>query len=400
MKIHRTPQRPAAPPAAKARTAAKAKPAAKAPGSKKRLAPAARQKRSAAKRGRGAKHPSARFVLCAAAVLACSALASLLAASAIIQPTGQIGQMDALPARSVIGQQTDTIEFWARAQYREADRTRTLSHAMPLFASEALQLAGSKARLDQLFAGLRTSDGQQVQLSARNISAVTPYYTFDSSQEISCDFVDQIPCSLVYGPSGAYTLCEGSVDISLGHSSLYPALFCYTLLFTPKDQLPTEEQFAQAYQDILWQLLLMAGYPSEGSPNQLSTHMLALLDDFSLEGLSGQGMPPESANALRTSAASAANALLSPGYRVQANGWGALDPLGLFNDFDIDDPASQEAYLQSLFQLSSIDLQIIRLEQNYLVLFNCSQTAAGCVVGMYYDPILGCWSGMGIQNTW
>ncbi len=375
----------------RAKPAPKQRPAASARGSKPFALPRpGRKKPSPAKSGKGSSHTS-RFALFSAAVLACSALASFLAANAIIQPSGQIGQMAALPAYNVIGQRAETMEFWARAQYHEqVDQSEAPGSYV---ASELFPYAGAQDMMERLLALQQSPQGLPLSPSPRGYSSA-PQHIYDERMRIHCCFIDDLPLAILPGDQSGKI---GQLDVSVGTSTENTFPFCYTILFTSGGPAPTEEQFAQAYQNILEDLLLLAGYPEEKACS-LWAILSLLMDSGPFPDDLTDAATRDTLDVMNSAFQITVSQLLAPGQEARDNGWGSLDPSGLFSRFDISDPASQEAYLQSLFDYFSVDLQIIQLERNFLVLFNCSR-ASGCVLGMYYDPILQIWSGLGFQDV-
>ena len=62
--------------------------------------------------------------------------------------------------------------------------------------------------------------------------------------------------------------------------------------------------------------------------------------------------------------------------------------------YDLDDPERATDLLQEHFSSQGLSLQILRLEEFYLVLIGDSSST----LGLYYSPVLETWCGFGLQQ--
>ena len=353
--------------------------------------------RGAAKRPRsGALRANLAFCLLTVFILAASGASSAWAAARIANPSGQLDSFAALPVYNVIGQRTDRLEFWPRARYH--DLARANGYPLPFTAQQALEETGFQELLLNLI-GSCTYISSLSGLEEAGQMACYSYYT----DSVICRFYDDIPVQLLCEGGTEPFVYQGVLNASSGRGNGTDQL-CYTALITPDDSMTpaTEEQFQQAYQTILEHLMLLTGdtgsapYYSCGPLNTALSIVSALFpyvadyansveEAIAWENASDSGYP---------SVMSTLN--LIDQLLTQINMANELSPcewMGVAEP-DRSDPEEVERFLQNYFRdVLFLDLQILRQDDCYLILFQSSTN----VLGLYYDPLLKTYTGFGIQ---
>lgn len=334
--------------------------------SPRRNRPAAAAQKAAASQTPAARRPFPRFAALTLALLAGSGLCLFFLARWLILPGAQVGSLAALPAYNMVGKKNDQGNFWSMAQYH--DLPPTSSGDGRLFALEALDQLGSREQLEQLM----QSDGR-CSLRAAEGAVVTSRDYNDLLQEVTCWFIDDIPCTF-----SDYTGREipGTVDLSMGWSSGFSNLpVCYTVLFHPQ-QSAGEEAFEKAYASLVDDLQQLCS----GSIDTFYS-IETMLTTMGSEPLESAGMTWERACALTD---------------LSARMGHTLEQLYSSSNFpyDLDDPEQADALLQNHFSQQGLSLQILRLEEFYLVLISSNNAT----LGLYYSPVLETWCGLGLQE--
>lgn len=313
-----------------------------------------------------------RFVPLTLGLLAGSALCLFAMAQWIIRPDLQVGSFAALPAYNVVGQQTDRADFWARAQYHNAT-PQTPIQTTPLFALDALSRMEQLFPLDQLLYS-RTPGT----LTVPDTSVKSAWYHTNTFQLLTCTFWDDVPA--IYSTHSGQTY-PGCIELSLGRSVVNEQQpLCFTLLFLP-DEAPDEQAFEAAYSSVVDDLQQLCA----GKLNSFHTleDLLGNLDPAAFEGEPGWFAPLQARNL--TGLAGQMSSLLLELYLN-----------GSF-PYDLADPAQADALLQEYFRERSCTLQILRLEDCYLVLISTEQDSGTATLGLYYSPVLKTWCGIGLQ---
>lgn len=151
-----------------------------------------------------------------------------------------------------------------------------------------------------------------------------------ANDNVVCRFYDNIPIQIADSQAPDTPIYQGVINSSSGRM-ISTGRYCYSALITPSAAMdaPTEEQYRQAYGTLLEQLL---------------------------------ELPPWE----------------------QIN-WPEPNP---------NDPEAVERFLQEYYStMYNIDLQILRQDGCYLVLFQISEHT----LGLYFDPLLQAYTGFGLQ---
>lgn len=307
-----------------------------------------------------------RFTALAMVLLAGSALCLFFLAQCLIRPSAQIGSLAALPAYNMVGEQNDQASFWSMAKYHDLPPTSSDDH--PFFALDALNRLNSRDHLTQLM----QPDGMCSLIAAEG--ALVSSWTYDDLlQEVRCWFVDDIPCT--YSDSTGREI-PGSVDLSMGWSTGFSCLpVCYTVLFHPQ-QNAGEEAFEKAYASLVDDLQQLCGARIDRFVS-IETMLLTL----GTAPFENAGMTFESACAL-------SDLGIYMGQTLEQLYTSATFP------YDLDDPERATDLLQEHFSSQGLSLQILRLEEFYLVLIGDSSST----LGLYYSPVLETWCGFGLQQ--
>ena len=306
-----------------------------------------------------------RFAALMMVLLVGSALCLFFLAQCLIRPSAQIDSLAALPAYNIVGKRNDQTTFWSLAQYHDLPPTSSDDH--PFFALDALNRLNSRDHLIQLM----QPDGMCILIAAEG--AVVSSWTYDDLlQEVRCWFVDDIPCT--YSDSTGREI-PGSVDLSMGWSSGFSNLpVCYMALFRPQ-QSAGEDAFDKAYASLVDDLQQLC----RGRINTFHS-IQTMLTTMDPEAFTENGMTWDGASTLT-------NLGIEMGHVLeQLYFWGSFP-------YDLADPEHAADLLQDHFSEEGFSLQILRLEEFYLVLIS-RDTAT---LGLYYSPVLETWCGFGLQ---
>ena len=310
-----------------------------------------------------------RFAALLMVLLACSSLCLFFLAQWLILPGAQVGSLPALPAYNIAGQQNDQASFWTMARYH--DLPPTTFKNQPFFAVDALSRLDSHQHLEQIM-----QSGGMCSLRAAE-GATTSFWNYDDLlQEVSCQFIDDISCT--YSDATGREI-PGVVNLSMGWSSGFlPLPVCYTALFQPR-QRAEEEAFEKAYASLVNDLQLLCS----GSMNTFHS-VETMLSTVESEPFEDAGMTAQSAESLA---------------ELSSNMAYALSDLYQTGTFPVDqtsseDPKRTEVRLQEYCSQQGLSLQILRLEEFYLLLLDNGSYS----LGLYYSPVLETWCGLGLQD--
>ncbi|WP_418972761.1 hypothetical protein, partial [Allofournierella sp.] len=73
------------------------------------------------------------------------------------------------------------------------------------------------------------------------------------------------------------------------------------------------------------------------------------------------------------------------------------DSLRAANPADPENERIEQALQSAFLAWQSIDFQLVTLDSTILMLFTASYDGSSSALGIYYDPVLACYSGFGIQ---
>ena len=336
-----------------------------------RRADAQRNAALPAGKGKSFRRLRSRFVPLTLGLLAGSGLCLFALAQWIIRPDLQVGSFAALPAYNVVGQQTDRADFWARAQYHNATPQYPIQ-TTPLFALDSLSRMEQLFPLDQLLYSRAPGS-----LTVPDTSVKSAWSHTNTFQLLTCIFWDDVPA--IYSTHSGLTY-PGCVELSLGCSMVNDQQpLCFTLLFLP-DESPDEQAFEAAYGRVVDDLQQLGG----GQMNSFHTleDLLSNLDPVAFQG--NYWLSSLQARNLTELAGQMSSLLLE------------LYLNGSF-PYDLADPAQADALLQEYFRERSCTLQILRLEECYLVLISTELDSGTATLGLYYSPVLKTWCGIGLQ---
>lgn len=342
------------------------------------------------------------FVALTVLILAAGGAGAAVATIKISTPSGQVDSLAAMPVYNVIGQRTDRVEFWPRARYH--DLARASGYPLPYTPQQALDESSSWEILYNMIGFcLNIRDLTGLEQGESNSMACYAY----QSDSVICRFYDDVPVQITYDGDNGFSNYQGLLNTSLG-KGLNTDQLCLTALITPASSMTTatEDQYQQAYLDILQHLIQLTGehpegaYPDDAEIPYYSDGPLAgilpilqetLLFSIPVDSPS-EAMEVGSSSALST-ITKFSNILLDDSWKGQSV---YLPPWEQINMAEPDhtDSASMERFLQEYFQqIYSVDLQILRQENCYLILFQQDDS----VLGLYYDPLLRTYTGFGIQ---
>lgn len=320
----------------------------------------------------------------------------------ITTPSGQVDSFAAMPVYNVIGQRTDRVEFWPRARYHEL--ARASGYPLPYTPQQALDESNCWGALYNMIGScLDLRDLTALEQTANSSMACYSYQT----DNVNCRFYDNVPVQITYNSENGLNSYQGLLNTSLG-KGLDNDQLCLTALITPASSMPpaTEEQYQQAYQTILEHLMQLTGdrpeetYPADTNVPYYSDGPIVWLLTFMQDRTAypfpindvGEATAVDSSSAWLT-ITQFSNLLLDDSWKGQSVYLPPWEQIGMAEP-DRNDPEAVERFLQEYFQqMYSIDLQILRQENCYLILFQQYDS----VVGLYYDPLLQTYTGFGIQ---
>ena len=312
-----------------------------------------------------------RFWVLTLGLLAGSGLCLFALAQWLILPDLRVGSLKALPAYNVVSQRADRADFWAVAQYHDATPISRFNSS-PLFALDALSQLNLLFPLNELMNSRANGS-----LSAQE-TAVEPAWSHTNPfQLVSCTFWENIPC--IYSTHTGQKI-PGHLEMSLGRSDANERRpLCFTLLFLP-DEAPDEQAFETAYCSVV---------------DDLQQLCSSRLNSFhTLENLLANMDPEAFQKKYQFSARQALN--LTDLAKNMGQLLEQLYNTGSF-PYNLADPAQADALLQEYFQERGYTLQVLRLEDCYLVLISAELDGGSATLGIYYSPVLKTWCGIGLQ---
>lgn len=342
------------------------------------------------------------FVLLTVLILAAGGTCAVRASSLLTTPSDQIGSFDSLPVYNVIGQRTERVEFWPRARYH--DRAQALGYPLTYTPRQAFEENNASLILQDL---LNYSNfDQQLTLSlSSQLQDTFACYSY-ASDNVVCRFYDNIPIQIAPTGDGTTPIYQGVINSATGRM-ISTGRYCYSALITPSAAMdaPTEEQYRQAYGTLLEQLLQLAGGGHEAPPYYCDGPLVWVLSTLQAD------FPSTVPVDLGADAAEAAEWTgdFSSAYSVLEGFCSTLldnfqkneqllelPPWEQINwpEPNPNDPEAVERFLQEYYStMYNIDLQILRQDGCYLVLFQISEHT----LGLYFDPLLQAYTGFGLQ---
>ncbi|WP_418454488.1 hypothetical protein [Allofournierella sp.] len=351
-------------------------------------APCGRQRSAARKR----RYTAWKVAALAAGILLAGSLGTYLAAQAIAAPKTAVEQSAALPVRNAVGQKADEVKFlpWqvfdqaAPAPVGEVD-VQEVIRALQAPAMALLSCGYTRQAAWEPAAG--SSSLPCFSLSDRQGDFA---YIQDAGFTVTCQ----------PGPEGLPAAFPALLDVAAGTSpgGLHAAYFVMQLrpdLVTS----PGPDQLDAARHAVLQDLYALAGtaggrlaVPSvagaEETVQSSSACSLQAMLPF-LEGYLGEGSftgaPAAALSLVR-------GALDSPDFAELFR-----DSLRAANPADPEDERIEQALQSAFLAWQSIDFQLVTLDSTILMLFTASYDGSSSALGIYYDPVLACYSGFGIQ---
>ena len=342
------------------------------------------------------------FVLLTVLILAAGGTCAVRASSLLTAPSGQVDSFAALPVYNVIGQRTERVEFWPRARYH--DRAQALGYPLTYTPRQAFEENNASLILQDL---LNYSNfDQQLTLSLsdqlQNDFACYAY----QRDNVVCRFYDNIPIQIADSQAPDTPIYQGVINSSSGRM-ISTGRYCYSALITPSAAMeaPTEEQYRQAYGTLLEQLLQLAGGANEAPPyycdGQLVWVLSALQADFpstlpvdlgadAAETAEWTGDFSSAYSVLEGFCSTLLDNFQKNEQLLELPPWEQIN----WPEPNPNDPEAVERFLQEYYStMYNIDLQILRQDGCYLVLFQISEHT----LGLYFDPLLQAYTGFGLQ---
>ena len=343
---------------------------------------------------------NAAFALLTVLILAVGGAGAVWASSRLTTPSDQIGSFDSLPVYNVIGQRTERVEFWPRARYH--DRAQAMGYPLPYTPRQAFEENNASLILQNLI--LYSNFDQELTLSlSSQLQNTFACYSY-ASDNVVCRFYDNIPIQIADSQAPDTPIYQGVINSSSGRM-ISIGRYCYSALITPSAAMdaPTEEQYRQAYGTLLEQLLQLAGGGHQEAPYYCDGPLVWVLStlqaDFPSTVITGLGTGEEEyaegqfsytystlewfcSTLLDNSQKNEQLLELPPWEQIN---WPEPNP---------NDPEAVERFLQEYYStMYNIDLQILRQDGCYLVLFQISEHT----LGLYFDPLLQAYTGFGLQ---
>lgn len=345
---------------------------------------------------------NAAFALLTVLILAVGGAGAVWASSRLTTPSDQIGSFDSLPVYNVIGQRTERVEFWPRARYH--DRAQAMGYPLPYTPRQAFEENNASLILQNLI--LYSNFDQELTLSlSSQLQDTFACYSY-ASDNVVCRFYDNIPIQIADSQAPDTPIYQGVINSSSGRM-ISTGRYCYSALITPSAAMdaPTEEQYRQAYGTLLEQLLQLAGGGHQEAPYYCDGPLVWVLSTLQAD------FPSTVPVDLGADAAEAAEWTgdFSSAYSVLEGFCSTLldnfqkneqllelPPWEQINwpEPNPNDPEAVERFLQEYYStMYNIDLQILRQDGCYLVLFQISEHT----LGLYFDPLLQAYTGFGLQ---
>lgn len=343
---------------------------------------------------------NAAFALLTVLILAVGGAGAVWASSRLTTPSDQIGSFDSLPVYNVIGQRTERVEFWPRARYH--DRAQAMGYPLPYTPRQAFEENNASLLLQNLI--LYSNFDQELTLSlSSQLQDTFACYSY-ANDNVVCRFYDNIPIQIADSQAPDTPIYQGVINSSSGRM-ISTGRYCYSALITPSAAMdaPTEEQYRQAYGTLLEQLLQLAGGGHQEAPYYCDGPLVWVLStlqaDFPSTVITGLGTGEEEyaegefsytystlewfcSTLLDNSQKNEQLLELPPWEQIN---WPEPNP---------NDPEAVERFLQEYYStMYNIDLQILRQDGCYLVLFQISEHT----LGLYFDPLLQAYTGFGLQ---
>lgn len=365
-----------------------------------------------ADRTRRAKHPrpkpagrrslraNAAFALLTVLILAVGGTGAVRLSTFLSAPSGQVESFASLPVYNVIGQRTERVEFWPRARYH--DRAQALGTLLPYTPRQAFEENNLNLILQNMLSVSDTGLNPILYLSSRQEDGFACYSY--QSDNVLCRFYDQIPIQIVHAGKQTGPVYQGVINSSTGRA-LNTGRYCYSALITPSPAMEaaTEEQYQMAYQTILEHLMQLSGGGHQEAPYYCDGPLVWVLDflmadfpsavTFNAEEDSAEAMEGQFAytyTALEMFYSALLDNFQKNGHLLEVPPWEQIS----WPQPDSSDPQAMERFLQEYYTtIYGIDLQILRQDGCYLILFQQSDST----LGLYFDPLLQAYTGFGIQ---
>ena len=343
---------------------------------------------------------NAAFALLTVLILAVGGAGAVWASSRLTTPSDQIGSFDSLPVYNVIGQRTERVEFWPRARYH--DRAQAMGYPLPYTPRQAFEENNASLILQNLI--LYSNFDQELTLSlSSQLQDTFACYSY-ANDNVVCRFYDNIPIQIADSQVPDTPIYQGVINSSSGRM-ISIGRYCYSALITPSAAMdaPTEEQYRQAYGTLLEQLLQLAGGGHQEAPYYCDGPLVWVLStlqaDFPSTVITGLGTGEEEYAEGEFSYTYSTlewfcSTLLDNSQKIEQ--LLELPPWEQINwpEPNPNDPEAVERFLQEYYStMYNIDLQILRQDGCYLVLFQISEHT----LGLYFDPLLQAYTGFGLQ---
>ena len=343
---------------------------------------------------------NAAFALLTVLILAVGGAGAVWASSRLTTPSDQIGSFDSLPVYNVIGQRTERVEFWPRARYH--DRAQAMGYPLPYTPRQAFEENNASLILQNLI--LYSNFDQELTLSlSSQLQDTFACYSY-ASDNVVCRFYDNIPIQIADSQAPDTPIYQGVINSSSGRM-ISTGRYCYSALITPSAAMdaPTEEQYRQAYGTLLEQLLQLAGGGHQEAPYYCDGPLVWVLStlqaDFPSTVITGLGTGEEedaegefsyTYSTLEWFCSTLLDNFQKIEQLLELPPWEQIN----WPEPNPNDPEAVERFLQEYYStMYNIDLQILRQDGCYLVLFQISEHT----LGLYFDPLLQAYTGFGLQ---
>lgn len=321
----------------------------------------------------------------AAAILLGASGASFLAANMLAVPPDQVNATGALPVYSAVGQRADELEFLIWSQFKEArDKGEPVTSTPLLGSADYAEVFGGISGLSALTGIHFTAvpGGLPVQVFTRKDL---------DGQSLLYFSLDNIPAQGVVMGGPVPDNTSGSTELLLQfcaalrpeYSDFYTSVYLQFLPAEGYDSL-AEGWEAAATQKVLYDLLYLFNLNTV-ERGSLDTQLYSRLSQLSKSPIATQAYPilQEIAYAQRehivadgTIEQQGKESFFFPNTPLPQGIWGNAPAEQLLQDFT-----------------GSLEIQVVTLDTCLLVVFNLD----GMVLGIYYDPVLQTYSGVGFQ---